>query len=78
MDDRPLLSANDPEQLDRFRQAVKEQKARKAEAEPVDVGAPAVWDDRSCKGYCPSLDVQLEGRSHLKRLMKARGVEHAQ
>lgn len=76
MDDRPLLRATDPEQIERFRQAVKEQKARR-EGPPAEQVAPAVWDDRSCKGYCPSLDVHLEGRSHLKRVMKARGVEHA-
>lgn len=77
MDDRPLLSATDPEQIERFRAAVKAQRERREEASRslAVVEAPAVHDDRSHKGYCPSLDITWEGRSHRKRVLKERGLE---
>lgn len=73
-EDRPLLSRNDPEQIARFRQAVKAQKER--QAAPKDAGAAVFYtpNDQHYKGYCPSLDLTFEGRSHWKQVQKEKEI----
>ena len=60
------------EQLKKFRKALAEQKLRrKTEDEPR---APVGLDDRNYRGWCPSLGIYIEGRTHYRRLLKERGL----
>ena len=71
---------SEEERQKRFRAALDAQKAaRKArlDALPEKKNGPAILDDSSFRGFCPSLGIELEGRSHLKRIMKERGLRPA-